>query len=131
MTGAIELTSLTFSPRDPLQLGGADRLPASPGAALRFEQLLYAPPAPGSATPLSAAGSLSGGGLRRYAENLSARWDAGQNTLRQMTERGQFTSKELILAQIQMVHCALDVEVSSKCASMFENGVQTLVQRGS
>jgi hypothetical protein len=30
-----------------------------------------------------------------------------------------------------MINCALDVEVSSKCASMFESGVQTLIQRGS
>jgi hypothetical protein len=69
--------------------------------------------------------------VRDYLAKLSERWNAGQATLQQMTDRGEFSSRELVLAQIQMVNCALDMEVSSKCAGMFESGVQTLIQRGS
>ena len=76
-------------------------------------------------------GSIAGGGLKHHIEALSRRWESGQNALKRMSEAGDFTSKELIQTQIQMINCALDVEVSSKCASMFESGVQTLIQRGS
>ncbi len=103
------------------------RVPAAPGTVQRFELLMYSPAAHGTATS-SAAQS---GSLRHYIEALSSRWDAGQRVLSRMTESGQFTSRDLIQTQMKMINCALDVEVSSKCASMFENGVQTLIQRGS
>jgi hypothetical protein len=90
--------------------------------------LMYAPPGSTGAASVTA---LAGSGLRHHIEALSRRWDAGQSAIKRMADAGEFTSKELIQTQIQMINCALDVEVSSKCASMFENGVQTLIQRGS
>ncbi len=106
-----------------------DRLPVAPGSAERFQMLMFAPPSQ-NATALT-TNATSGGGLRHHIEALSRRWESGQNALTRMSEAGDFTSKELIQTQIQMINCALDVEVSSKCASMFESGVQTLIQRGS
>jgi hypothetical protein len=120
---------LGYAPLSGTAKASVDRLPVAPGSAERFQMLMFAPSS-ASATPLSTA-SVAGDGLRHHIEALSRRWQAGQSALNRMSEAGEFTSKELIQTQIQMINCALDVEVSSKCASMFENGVQTLVQRGS
>lgn len=120
---------LGYAPLSGTQKTSIDRLPVAPGSAERFQMLMFAPSSAG-ATPLSAA-SVAGDGLRHHIEALSRRWQAGQSALNRLSEAGEFTSKELIQTQIQMINCALDVEVSSKCASMFESGVQTLVQRGS
>jgi len=125
MANIVSVQQLTFSPeaRD----SNVTRLPAPAGAARRFEQLMFVPE-----SRLSGQSAVSGAssGLRQYIEQLSQRWNSGQSALERMTQAGQFTSKELVLTQMQMINCALDVEVSSKCASMFENGVQTLIQRG-
>lgn len=125
MANIVSVQQLTFSPeaRD----SNVTRLPAPAGAARRFEQLMFVPE-----SRLSGQSAVSGAssGLRQYIEQLSQRWNSGQSALERMTHAGQFTSKELVLTQMQMINCALDVEVSSKCASMFENGVQTLIQRG-
>lgn len=123
--------ALTFEPIKQSERVNVDRLPAAPGAVQRFETLMFAPSSAAAATSAASTSALSGGGLRHHVEALSRRWEAGQSALTRMTANGEFTSKELIQTQIQMINCALDVEVSSKCASMFENGVQTLVQRGS
>jgi type IV secretory pathway VirB10-like protein len=132
MAGHLAITPLAFAPESTTELAGATRMAAAPASVRRFEQLLYAPP---SSTASNTASILpmdvGTSGLRHYVEKLSQRWDAGQATLQKMTDRGQFSSSELVLAQIQMVNCALDMEVSSRCAGMFESGVQTLMQRGS
>ena len=120
---------LGYAPLSGAEKVSVDRLPVAPGSAQRFQMLMFSPPS-ANATSLSPA-SVAGSGLKHHIEGLSRRWDAGQSALKRMSEKGEFTSKELIQTQIQMINCALDVEVSSKCASMFENGVQTLVQRGS
>lgn len=129
MVSTAGVDMLGYAPLSGAEKASVDRLPVAPGSAQRFEMLMFGPP-PASATSLSTA-SLAGSGLKHHIEGLSRRWDAGQSALKRMSEKGEFTSKELIQTQIQMINCALDVEVSSKCASMFENGVQTLVQRGS
>jgi hypothetical protein len=126
------VTPLTFAPKDALETVAATGLPtqaASPSSVARFEKLMYAPQTAAPAGLPIDAGETSS--LRHYVEKLSQHWDAGQVTLQRMTDRGEFNSRELVLAQIQMVNCALDMEVSSRCAGMFESGVQTLVQRGS
>jgi hypothetical protein len=131
MSENMAISPLAFAPRTGLETGIETRLPASPASVARFEQLLYVPPKTAEAT--QAAGqtlSVESAGMRDYLAKLSERWNAGQDTLQRMTDRGEFSSRELVLAQIQMVNCALDMEVSSKCAGMFENGVQTLIQRG-
>jgi hypothetical protein len=120
---------LGYAPLTGAEKLSVDRLPVAPGSAQRFQMLMFAPPS-ANATSLSAT-SIAGGGLKHHLDALSRRWDAGQDALKRMSEAGNFTSKELIQTQMQMINCALDVEVSSKCASMFENGVQTLIQRGS
>ena len=120
---------LGYAPLSGAEKAGVDRLPVAPGSAQRFQMLMFAPPS-ADATSLT-VGSVAGGGLKHHIEALSHRWESGQNALKRMSEAGDFTSKELIQTQIQMINCALDVEVSSKCASMFESGVQTLIQRGS
>jgi len=120
---------LGYAPLSGTAKASVDRLPVAPGSAERFQMLMFAPASPNSTAPT--VGSIAGGGLKHHIEALSRRWEAGQSALSRMSEAGQFTSKELIQTQIQMINCALDVEVSSKCASMFESGVQTLVQRGS
>ena len=122
---------LVFSPLTQAESSGVGRLPAAPGAAQKFQMLMFAPHGAAGANAMSQASALTGGGLRHHIEALSRRWEAGQNAINSMAARGEFTSKELIQTQIQMINCALDVEVSSKCAGMFENGVQTLIQRGS
>jgi hypothetical protein len=120
---------LGYAPLTGAEKLSVDRLPVAPGSAQRFQMLMFAPPS-ANATSLSVT-STAGGGLKHHLDALSRRWDAGQDALKRMSEAGNFTSKELIQTQIQMINCALDVEVSSKCASMFESGVQTLIQRGS
>lgn len=120
---------LGYAPLSGAEKAGIDRLPVAPGAAERFQMLMFAPTS-GNGASLNTT-SVAGEGLRHHIEALSRRWQAGQTALNRMSEAGEFTSKELIQTQIQMINCALDVEVSSKCASMFESGVQTLVQRGS
>ena len=120
---------LGYAPLSGAEKAGVDRLPVAPGSAQRFQMLMFAPPSAEAGS--MATSSVAGGGLRHHIEALSRRWEAGQSALTRMSEAGEFTSKELIQTQIQMINCALDVEVSSKCASMFESGVQTLIQRGS
>ena len=121
---------LGYAPLTGAEKASVDRLPVAPGSAQRFQMLMFAPPSSANTTSLSTM-SIAGSGLRHHIDGLSRRWEAGQSALKRMSDKGEFTSKELIQTQIQMINCALDVEVSSKCASMFENGVQTLVQRGS
>lgn len=130
MSSHIAPSPLTFSPELQRESSAVGRLPAAAGAAQRFEQLMYSPAAAGG-TASAATSAIERSGMRHYIEGLSRRWEAGQSALKRMADAGDYTSKELIQTQIQMINCALDVEVSSKCASMFENGVQTLVQRGS
>lgn len=132
MAGNMAITPLAFAPQNTTEPLGTARVAASPGSVRRFEQLLYAPPSAAAANTASVLpADVGSASLRHYVEKLSQRWDAGQATLQKMTDRGNFTSSELVLAQIQMVNCALDMEVSSRCAGMFESGVQTLMQRGS
>ena len=123
MANIVPIPQLTFAPE--AQNAAGTRLPAPAGAAQRFEQLMYAP-----ANRLAPNQVNGAGGLQHYVQALSNRWETGQTALKRMTDGGQFTSKDLVVTQMQMINCALDVEVSSKCASMFENGVQTLIQRG-
>lgn len=126
MANIVPIPQLTFAPE--AHNASGTRLPAPAGAAGKFEQLMYAPDfRTASHGPVNGAAV----GLRHYVEQLSRRWETGQTALKRMTDAGQFTSKDLVLTQMQMINCALDVEVSSKCASIFENGVQTLIQRGS
>jgi hypothetical protein len=120
---------LGYAPLSGTEKLSVDRTRVAPGSAERFQMLMFGPPT--ANTSALTVGSIAGGGLKHHLDGLSRRWDAGQTALKHMSEKGEFTSKELIQTQIQMINCALDVEVSSKCASMFENGVQTLVQRGS
>jgi hypothetical protein len=129
MVSTAGVDMLSYSPLSGAEKMGVDRLPAAPGSAQRFQMLMFNPPSANAAALSTEA--VAGGGLRNHIEALSRRWETGQNALQRMSEAGEFTSKELIQTQIQMINCALDVEVSSKCASMFESGVQTLIQRGS
>jgi len=122
---------LAFAPGAQPDSTSVGRLPAAPGAAQRFEMLMFSPDTAAGTTSMNNVAALTGGGLKHHMEALSRRWEAGQSAINRMAEKGDFTSKELIQTQIQMINCALDVEVSSKCAGMFENGVQTLIQRGS
>lgn len=124
----ILLARSVSAPPDP---AGA-RMPAAAEAVQKFERLMYAPgmaPQAPRFEPHAAAGMQ--GGLGHHIEELSRRWELGQSALRRVMDTGAVSAKDLVLTQMQMIHCALDVEVSSKCASMFENGVQTLIQRGS
>jgi hypothetical protein len=129
MVSTAGVDMLSYSPLSGTEKLNVDRLPVAPGSAQRFQMLMFAPPS-ASATSVNVA-TVAGGGLKHHIEALSRRWEVGQDALKRMSEAGSFTSKELIQTQMQMINCALDVEVSSKCASMFENGVQTLIQRGS
>jgi hypothetical protein len=129
MVSTAGVDMLSYTPLSGAEKLSVDRLPVAPGSAQRFQMLMFTPPSANAAALTT--DSIGGGGLRQHIEALSRRWDAGQNALKRMSEAGEFTSKELIQTQIQMINCALDVEVSSKCASMFESGVQTLIQRGS
>ncbi len=121
---------LSFSPLSQAEGASVGRLPAAPGAAEKFQMLMFSPQAANASGATVSTAAVSGGGLQHHVEALSRRWEAGQTALQRMTDAGEFTSKELIQTQVTMINCALDVEVSSKCASMFENGVQTLIQRG-
>jgi hypothetical protein len=126
------VTPLAFAPTNAIETGGLTRVAASPESVARFEQLLYAQPISAGATTSASvvpSSGVSSPGLGHYFEKLSQRWDAGQLTLQRMTEHGEFTTRDLVTAQMQMVNCALDMELSSRCAGMFENGVQTLIQR--
>lgn len=123
-------TALSFSPLSQAERASVGRLPAAPDAAQKFQMLMFSPQAANAAGATTSTAAASGGGLRHHIEALSRRWEAGQSALQRMTDAGEFTSKELIQTQLTMINCALDIEVSSKCASMFENGVQTLIQRG-
>jgi hypothetical protein len=126
MTNHLAPNPLQFTPQTARESMSVERMPAAPGAVQKFETLMYAPFKAGAA---ASTNPLVRAGVHNYVEGLSRRWEAGQASLKRMMDNGQYTSKELIQTQIQMINCALDVEVSSKCASMFENGVQTLVQR--
>jgi hypothetical protein len=120
------------SSSSPAETAGAPPAAASRQAVQRFEQLMYSP-RPGlasAALQLAASGTAQGGGMQMYIQHLSQRWENGQAALRNMLANGKFATSELVLTQMQMINCAIDVEVSSKCASIFESGVQTLVQRG-
>ena len=105
---------------------------ASPQAVQRFEQLMYSPTpglAPG-ALQLTPSGTSKGRGMQLYVEHLSQRWESGQAAIKKILANDKLTGSDLVRTQLQMINCAIDIEVSSKCASIFENGVQTLVQRG-
>jgi Type III secretion basal body protein I, YscI, HrpB, PscI len=131
MTHQIVVSAVSATASGPTEAAGATPGRAAPEAVRKFEQLMYSPAH--AATPslqLATPAAASKGGMQMYVQHLSQRWEAGQAALQSMLSRGNFTTSELMQTQIQMINCALDVEVSSKCASIFENGVQTLVQRG-
>ncbi|MET0533997.1 MAG: hypothetical protein ABW171_07205 [Steroidobacter sp.] len=104
---------------------------AAPAAAQKFAQLMYSPSAPGSNAGLAAPGTLERSGLRQYFEQLSHRWQSGQRALERLTASGKYTGAELVETHLAMINCTVDMEITSKCASTFENGVQTLIHRGS
>lgn len=116
-------------------LNGADKLaagplPAAPGAAQKFQMLMFGPSSANGMAMSPSHNSAVGNGLRGYLEGLSRRWDAGQSSLKVLVNSSELSTTELLATQMQMMNCAVDMEISSKCASTFENGVQTLVQRG-
>ena len=120
------------SSSSPIESAGARLASASPQAVQRFEQLMYSPAqglAPGS-LQFATTARAQGNGMQMYVQHLSQRWENGQAAIKNILENTKFTSRELVQTQMQMINCAIDIEVSSKCASIFENGVQTLVQRG-
>jgi hypothetical protein len=114
------------------ETAGARPAAAAPQAVQRFEQLMYSP------TQSLAAGSLQmgapattkGRSMQLYVEHLSQRWESGQAAIQKILSNEKLTTSDLMQTQMQLVNCAIDIEVSSKCASIFESGVQTLVQRG-
>lgn len=111
---------------------GARPASAAPQAVQRFEQLMFSP------TQGLAAGSLhmgppattGGRSMQLYVEHLSQRWESGQSAINKILDKETLTTSDLMQTQMQLVNCAVDIEVSSKAASIFESGVQTLVQRG-
>jgi hypothetical protein len=109
---------------------GARPLPASPQAVQRFEQLLYAPTSGRVPGELQLTTTTKARGMQMYVEHLSQRWESGQTAIRKILSNDKVTASDLVRTQLQMINCAIDLEVSSKCASIVENGVQTLVQRG-
>jgi hypothetical protein len=124
----VVLPELAFAPQNT-----PNRMQPSAQSVARFEQLMFAPNG-ASAAGAMAPGSLTVGGvgdnrLQVHLQRLSDRWEAGQSAVNRLASRNDVTAKDLIVTQMQMINCALDVEVSSKCASVFENGVQTLTQR--
>jgi hypothetical protein len=128
VTTPITMPELTFAPQG--AANATQPVPAAPDSVARFEQLMYAP----SANVQPAAGGLLAAAvgenrLQVHLQRLSERWEAGQVTLQKFTGNAEFTTKDLIQTQMQMISCALDVELSAKCAGIFENGVQTLTQR--
>ena len=130
MNGSLAIPELMFSPQAGADVASATRLPASPGAIARFEQLMYSPAQGGAGVDSAfALAGPQGVGMHSYFEKLSSRWETGQAALAVLSEKGNIGAHELVRTQMHLINCALDMEVSSKCAGMFENGVQTLVQR--
>lgn len=130
MTQPIVVDPLALSSRGALEAGSAAPLPASPGAVQKFNQLMFS--AGGAAAPTIASPMLGGTGntLTAFVQRVSQRWEMGQGALKGIAEGGKVGASELMLVQIQLMNCALDVELSSKSASLLENGVQTVMQRG-
>jgi len=125
----VVLPELMFSPQS--TQNSASRLPAGNQSVARFEQLMFAP---NNATSthgmtLNAASGVGDNRLQLHLQRLSDRWEAGQVSMSRIAGRNDISAKDLVVTQMQMINCALDVEVSAKCASIFENGVQTLTQR--
>jgi hypothetical protein len=120
------------SSSSPAEQAGARPASASPQAMQRFEQLMFSPAqgfAPGS-LQFGASARTQGHGMQMYLQHLSQRWESGQTAIKNILDNDKFTSRDLVTTQMQMINCAIDIEVSSKCAGIFESGVQTLVQRG-
>lgn len=127
MSTTVVLPELAFAPQNT-----PDRMQPSAQSVARFEQLMFAPDgnAAAGATPgASTVGGVGDNRLQVHLQRLSDRWEAGQSAVNRLASRNDVSAKDLIVTQMQMINCALDVEVSSKCASVFENGVQTLTQR--
>ncbi len=129
MSTTVVLPELAFAPQS--TQGSTGRLPGAADSVARFEQLMFAPngTTSASATTLSAANGVGNNRLQVHLQRLSERWEAGQANLSRFADGKEITTKDLVVTQMQMINCALDVEVSAKCASIFENGVQTLTQR--
>lgn len=129
MSTTVVLPELAFAPQS--TQGSAMRLSAAENSVARFEQLMFAPngASPAGAGALSAASGVGNNRLQLHLQRLSERWEASQASLSRFADRNDVTTKDLVVTQMQMINCALDVEVSAKCASIFENGVQTLTQR--
>lgn len=126
MSTTVVLPELAFAPQNT-----PNRMQPSAESVARFEQLMFAPngtTAAGSTT-LSGASGVGDNRLQLHLQRLSERWEASQSALSRFADRNDVTTKDLVVTQMQMINCALDVEVSAKCASIFENGVQTLTQR--
>lgn len=130
MTQPIVVDPLALASRGALEAGGAAPLPASPGAVQKFNQLMFS--AGGAAAPATVSPMLAdtGNSLAAFAQRVSQRWETGQEALKGLANDGKVDASELIQVQIQLMNCALDVELSSKSASLLENGVQTVMQRG-
>ncbi|HEY0682018.1 MAG TPA: hypothetical protein VGD45_06790 [Steroidobacter sp.] len=129
MSTTVVLPELAFTPQS--SQNPVSRAPSSPDSVARFEQLMFAPNNATSANSatLNAVNGVGNNRLQLHLERLSERWEASQAALNRFADRKDVTTKDLVVTQMQMINCALDVEVSSKCASIFENGVQTLTQR--
>lgn len=129
MSTTVVLPELMFAPQS--TQNSASRLPSSNASVARFEQLMYAPNSatPTNSTTLSIASGVGDNRLQLHLQRLSDRWTAGQTAMSRLANGNDVTTKDLVVTQMQMINCALDVEVSSKVASIFENGVQTLTQR--
>lgn len=128
MSTTVVLPELAFA-----QQNTPNRMQPSAQSVARFEQLMFAPNGSSPVGSMSAASITQGGvgdnRLQVHLQRLSDRWEAGQSAVNRLATRNDVSAKDLIVTQMQMINCALDVEVSSKCASIFENGVQTLTQR--
>ena len=129
MSTSVVLPELAFAAQSTQNPAG--RLPSASDSVARFEQLMFAPNGATTAgsNTLSAASGVGNNRLQLHLERLSDRWEASQASLSRFADGKDVTAKDLVVTQMQMINCALDVEVSSKCASTFENGVQTLTQR--
>ena len=129
MSTTVVLPELAFAPQSTQSSAG--RMPSDSHSVARFEQLMFAPNGATSAnsTTLNAANGVGNNRLQLHLQRLSERWEASQASLNRFADRNDVTTKDLVVTQMQMINCALDVEVSAKCASIFENGVQTLTQR--
>ena len=131
MDSSIASNLLSFAPEVQAQGTSVGRTSASPGAAQRFSLLMYSPAPSANHAGLAPPSTLDRGGLRAYFDQLSHRWQSGQRALERLTASGKYTSAELVETHLAMINCTVDMEITSKCASTFENGVQTLIQRGS